>query len=130
MKYPTHIYAKALAEVIADSSKEGEAYSTKVVKNFLALVRRNGDESHLHKILEEAARFARRASGIRKVNVESARALNVAQEKEIAKFLKSGDVVERVIDPELIAGVRLVVDDEMQFDGSLRGKLNQVFKNS
>lgn len=123
MKYPAHIYAKALAEVINDKD------SAKIVKNFLELVRKNGDEMHLRKILEEAARFARGKAGIRKVSVESARTLSPAQEKEIAKFLRSGDVVEHTIDSELIAGVRLVVNDEMQFDGSLRGKLDNVFRN-
>lgn len=128
MRYPTHIYAKALAEVIADTyKKDGEKDSAKIVKNFLELVRRNGDEVHLRKILEEAARFARGAAGIRKVSVESARALTAAQEKEIAKFLKKDDVVERAIDPSIIAGVRLIVDDEMQFDGSLKGKLDALF---
>lgn len=128
MKYPAHIYAKALAEVIADSSKKpNEKESAKIVKNFLELVERNGDGMHLRKILEEAARFARGAAGIRKVSVESARALNTAQEREIAKFLKSDDVVEYELDPELIAGIRLVIDDEMQFDGSLRGKLDKIF---
>ena len=130
MKYPAHIYAKALAEVIVDSSKKGhEKDSATIVKNFLELVRRNGDEMHLRKILEEAARFARGAAGIRKISVESARKLSAVQEQEVKRFLKADDVVERVIDPALIAGVRLVVNDEMQFDGSLRGKLDKVFKN-
>jgi len=130
MKYTAHVYAKALAEVIADSSKKGgEADSAKIVRNFLALVRRNGDESHLRKIIEEAARFARGKAGIRKVTVAAARTLSAAQEKEIAKFLTSGDVVERTIDPALVAGIRIIVNDEAQFDGSLRGKLDKVFKN-
>jgi F0F1-type ATP synthase delta subunit len=130
MKYPAHIYAKALAEVIGNSSKESNAKeSATIVKNFLALVRRNGDEAHLRAIVEEAARFARGKAGIRKVSVESARALTAAQEKEVGKFLKTGDVVERTIDPELIAGIRIVLNDEMQFDGSLRGKLDKVFRN-
>ena len=58
MKYPAHIYAKALVEVLAvsDGSKAKEDVAA---ENFLALVRKNGDEGHLRKILEEAARFAR-----------------------------------------------------------------------
>ncbi len=130
MKYPAHIYAKALSEVIGDTSKKTtEKEAAAIVKNFLELVRRNGDESHLRKILEEAARFARGKAGIRKVSVESARALNAAQEKEVKTFLTAGDVVERTIDPALIAGIRIIVNDEMQFDGSLRGKLDKVFRN-
>ena len=130
MKYPAHIYAEALAEVIGDNTKKlSEQASAAIVRNFLELVRRNGDESHLRKILEEAARFARGKAGIRKVSVESARALSAAQEREIAKFLTAGDVVERTIDPALVAGIRIILNDEMQFDGSLRGKLDNVFRN-
>jgi F0F1-type ATP synthase delta subunit len=128
MKYPTHSYAKALAEVVGEAGSS-QKDSTAIVKNFLELVRRNGDEAHLKKIIEEAGRLARAKSGIRKVSIESARALTNAQEKEIAHFLKAEDVVTHAIDPSLIAGIRFIVDDEMQFDGSLRGKLDNVFRN-
>lgn len=128
MKYPTHSYAKALAEVVGETGA-AQKDSAVIIKNFLELVRRNGDEAHLKKIIEEAGRLARAKSGIRKVSIESARTLTTAQEKEIAQFLKAGDVVEHAIDPTLIAGIRLIVDDEMQFDGSLRGKLDNVFRN-
>src|SRR5882672_82795 len=126
MKHSSHMYAKALAEVVAFAKPLD---GTKIVKNFLALIRKNGDEAHLGKIVEEAARLARARKGIRKVSVESARPLTAAQEKIVAKFLKADDVVDHKIDLSLIAGVRLVLNDEMQFDGSLRGKLDQVFRN-
>jgi len=128
MKYPTHSYAKALAEVVGEAGAS-QKDSAVIMKNFLELVRRNGDEPHLQKIIEEAGRLARAKSGIRKVSIESARALTTAQEQSIGHFLKAKDVVERAIDPTLIAGIRLIVDDEMQFDGSLRGKLDNVFRN-
>jgi F0F1-type ATP synthase delta subunit len=125
MKYSTHLYAKALAEVIADAKPAHEA---QIVKNFLALVRKNGNETHLRKILEEAARMARGKDGVRKVTLETARTPARAQKESLVKsFLKMGDVVEEKIDPELVAGVRIIIDDEKQFDGSLRGKLDRLF---
>jgi F0F1-type ATP synthase delta subunit len=130
MKHAPHVYAKALVEVLEDASKaqhETKAKDDEIAKNFLALVRKNGDESHLKKILEEASRFARGKTGVRKVTVESARALKPAQKETIKKFLKPGDIVEERIDPELIAGIRITLNDELQFDGSLRNKLNQAF---
>jgi F0F1-type ATP synthase delta subunit len=132
MKYPTHIYAKALVEVLADAEKAGAKDTVRnnearFADNFLALVRKNSDEMHLRKILEEAARFARGKSGIRKVTLESARALSTAQRKEVAKFMKPDDVIEERIDPELIAGIRILLDDELQFDGSLKNKLEKAF---
>lgn len=126
MKYPARIYAKALAEIITDPRVVDDAL---VVKNFLALVERNGDSPHLRKILEEAARFARGKGGIRKVILETARPLDNAHRKALGSFMKAGDVVEETLNPELVAGVRIIVDDERQFDGSLKGRMDKLFGN-
>jgi F0F1-type ATP synthase delta subunit len=128
MKYAPHVYAKALVEVLEDAEKKHEtkAKDDVIAKNFLALVRKNGDEGHLKKILEEASRFARGKTGVRKVMVESARALSASQTLAMKHLLKPGDVVESRIDPELIAGVRIILNDELQFDGSLKNKLNRA----
>ena len=126
MKYPSHLYAKALAEAIAAPGVDAAA----IAKNFMVLVVKNGDGRYARKILEEAARFARGKEGLRKVGVESARPLTAAQRREIGAFMQPGDVMEEEIVPDLIAGVRVFVDDEKLFDGSLKGKLDEIFKNS
>ncbi|MGD1003269.1 MAG: F0F1 ATP synthase subunit delta [Minisyncoccia bacterium] len=131
MKYAPHVYAKALVEVLSAPATElgtgpGKKTDDELAKNFLALVRKNGDERYLRKILEEASRFARGKSGVRKVTIESARALIPSQKTLIAHFVKPGDMVEERIDPDLIAGIKIILNDEMQFDGSLKNKLNKV----
>jgi len=118
------MYAKALAEVIL-SAKPTE--SDRIVKNFLALMERNGDAAHMEKVLEEAARFARGKSGVRKVVLQFARTPSAAQRKEAGALMRNGDVVVEAIDPALVAGMRVVVDDEHQLDGSLKGKLDKLF---
>jgi F0F1-type ATP synthase delta subunit len=125
MKYPAHIYAKALAEAIVGT--KGKAAEDAVVKNFIALVRRNGDEAHIRKLVEEAARMVRGRMGVRKVTIETARTPSGAQKKTLEQFIKAGDVVEERIDPALVAGVKIILDDELQFDGSLKGKLDTIF---
>jgi len=126
MKYPAHFYAKALAGVIAEAKGKRE---DEIVKRFVALVRKNGDEMHLRKIVEEAARFVRGKSGVRKVMIEVARAPGDAQRKMLQRLMKPGDVVQEKINPELVAGVKIIVNDEMQFDGSLKGKLDTIFNS-
>jgi F0F1-type ATP synthase delta subunit len=37
------------------------------------------------------------------------------------------DVVEEEIDPSLVAGMKVVVNDERVFDGSLKAKLDKLF---
>jgi len=130
MKYPASLYAKVLAAA-ADSLRSGKdnAREAQIVKNFLALVRRNNDDRHLRKILEEAERLTVRKSGMRKVRIESARAPGMAAEKMINGFLRPKDIVDRKIAPELIAGIKIILNGELQFDGSLKGKLDVMFKN-
>lgn len=124
MKYAPHIYAKALVEVLEDPRVKTET----ATKNFIALVRKNGDEAHVRKILEEASRFSRGRDGIRKVTIASARALTAAQDADVRRFLEKGDVVEKRIEPDLVAGVKIIIDDELQFDGSLKKKLDRALK--
>lgn len=126
MKYSAHIYAKALVEVLSDEEKGSAKDQDRIAKNFIALVRKNGDEGHLRKILEEAAIMARGKSGIRQVTIESARVLSSSQKSALAHFMRPSDVIDERIDPELIAGVKITVNDELQFDGSLRNKLNKA----
>ncbi|SRR5258708_4965891 len=126
MKYPAHIYGKALAEaIVAATVKDRDG----IVKNFLALVRKNGDEPFLRKIVTEAERFVREAEGLRKVTVEVAREPGAHAKAFIKTFAKPGDIFEEKIDPRLIAGVKITVNDDMQFDGSLKGKMDKLFSD-
>lgn len=125
MRYAPHLYAKALAGAIMAPGADGST----IVRNFMALLARNGDEKQARKILEEASRFARGAEGLRKVTIETARSLSTEQRRELTAFLKTTDVVEEEIIPELVAGARVFVNDEELFDGSLKGKLDALFKN-
>lgn len=132
MKYSAHMYAQALVEALDDhvEGHDGKAKNETVIgKNFLELVRKNGDEGHLAKILEEASRLSRKKSGVRKITIESARELNPSQKTAVKHFMHAHDVVEERIDPELIAGIRITVNDETQFDGSLKNKLNKALGN-
>ncbi len=126
MKYPAHIYAKALVELMADAA---ESKHEGIARKFVALVEKNGDGMHLKKILEEAARLERGRMGIRKVVLESARPLTPTQKKKLMQFTTKEDVIQERIDPALVAGARIFVDDELEFDGSLGGKLNAIFGN-
>lgn len=117
MKYSPRLYAQALA---AAKGKE-------VIPNFLKLLRKNGDERLLPKIVAEAEKLILVKSGRRKVVIESARPLSDQQKKLLHKALKPGDVVEEKISPELVAGVKIIVNNELQFDATLARKLKKMF---
>lgn len=125
MKYSTHTYSKALVEALAGA--KGTESEKAMGERFLALVRRHGDEASLSKILVEADRLMRARNGTRRLVVESARGLNTKAKSLVAALAHAGDVIEEKIDPALIAGIKVTANDEVQFDASLRKKLDAVF---
>jgi F0F1-type ATP synthase delta subunit len=126
MKYKPELYAKAFAR--AAEGPLSPAAEKKLVENLIATATKNGDRNALPKILAEAEKLLRRKEGVRKVVIASARPLGKEAKAEVKKLLKKGDVVEEAVDPELQAGITVTVDDELQFDGSLRHKLDKLFR--
>jgi F0F1-type ATP synthase delta subunit len=120
VKYKPKQYAQALAEIMTESK-----VNDKVVANFLKLLERNNDLKKSKEILNQAENIFVKKSGRRKVVVETARKID---KESVKKFVKKGDLVYEKIRPELIAGVRIVVDDESQLDFSMKRKLQELFK--
>lgn len=112
MKYQAKIYAKALADLLS-SNKEDE-----IVDNFLKLLEKNRDMSKAGKIIELARNIYAKKSGKKIITIETAR--------KIGKIIK-GDIVEEKITPELIAGVRITINNEKQLDNSISAKLKKIF---
>jgi len=124
MKYSTLTYAEALADV-AREAHAGDV--PRIQKNFLELLRRSGDEAHLSKILVEAERIMRAKDGSKHFVVTTARKQKMAAHEILKDLVGPHDAVTESVDPTLVAGMRVVVNDEMVFDGSLRSKLEKMF---
>lgn len=125
MKIPAKIYARAFAE--AAYGKHSPETGKKMAKNFVTLVRKNGDGASLPKIFEAAEKMLREKEGVRKVMIETARPLSDKLRKNLHALAGKKDLVEERVAPSLIAGVRLTVDDERQFDATLKKRLQQIF---
>lgn len=125
MKYGYRLYAEALADAIGKDPK-GPA-EKKIRTNFIALLQKNGDMSQLSRILGETERILMRRSGRRRVMLETARPPTPANRAEIKKLFEARDSVEERITPELVAGIRVTVNDELQWDGSLAKKIRTIF---
>ncbi|RME59275.1 hypothetical protein D6779_04675 [Candidatus Parcubacteria bacterium] len=129
MKYPSSYYARALAEVLATDNLSEEAQA-RICQRFLALLTRHGMRARAKKILREAERLLLARTGRRKVDIEFARTPQESADKLFGSFLKSSDVVTTRLNPALIAGVRLTINDTMRLDCSLKRKLQQMFPNA
>lgn len=122
MKHKTTHYAKALADVMID--KKSTADSKKISVNFLRLLEKNGDLKRAKEIILLAESIYFKKTGYKKITLETAR--NVQKEDLLKSFVKKGDVVEEKVRPELIAGIKIIVNGEKQLDNSLLAKLHTL----
>jgi len=116
------IYAKALASVIYD----GKVENSKIVKNFTNLLISSGYDKKSKEILELAENILLAKQGKRKIIFETARKMMSEQKKILEKFVKEGDVVKEKINPELIAGIKIIINESQQFDVSMQNKLQKI----
>ena len=86
----------------------------------------SGYERKSKEILDLAEDLLLKKQGKRKIIFETARKITTSQKKLLESFVKKGDVVKEKINPELIAGIKIIINNEKQFDNSMLSKLNNI----
>ena len=119
----TKLYAQALAEVLAKKGVDEK----KVASNFTKILISAGLEKKSTDILDLAEDFLLAKQGKRKITLETARKMTPSQKKLMSGFVKQGDIVKEKINPELIAGLKILINNEKQFDASMLKKINNLF---
>jgi F0F1-type ATP synthase delta subunit len=121
-KDKTKLYAKALAEIIFN----GKADDKKIINNFVKILVSAGLEGKAKEILSLAESLLLVKQGKSKVTLETARKMTASQKKMSESFAKKGDIVEEKINPELIAGIKIIINGSKQFDASMQSKLQKI----
>jgi F0F1-type ATP synthase delta subunit len=125
MKIPAKLYAKVFSEI---TKGKNSAEIERLAKKLAAVIVKNGDSNRAREILKFAERYAREAAGKHLVNVETARELPENLYAEIVRKLGEDKYdFAKNINEDLVAGAKLTIDDERQFDLSLRAILNNLF---
>ena len=118
------IYAKALAEVLFKKGIDEK----KIINNFVRLLASAGYEKKVKEILGMAEDMLLAKQGRRKITFETARKITPSQKKILESFAKGGDIVKEKINTDLIAGIKVIINDSKQFDASMQNKLRNIIK--
>lgn len=124
MKYPAETYAEAFRQSV-EVAPEKEKSAT--VKRFVRLLEKNGDISRAEKITAAVEKLMVKAKGGRWATLEFARPIEPKVKRRITNIFSSRDKIEEKINTALIAGVRVTLDGEKEFDNSLQRKLKKLF---
>ena len=118
------LYALALADVIAKKISLQE--EKKVIYNFLKLLEKNGKLKNAKKIISLTQKYYLEKTGNKSIILQTARKSDT---KSLLKSLyKEGDIAEEKVNPALIAGIKIIINNEKQLDFSLSKKLNDIFR--
>ena len=120
MKHKAKLYAKALAEIITEGKTAG------VARAFFNLLEKNGDMKKAAEIVALAERQLLKQGGNRQIVLQTAREADA--EGLMKAIAKKGDAVKLETKPDLVAGVKIIIDNEKQLDFSLKSKLDAIFK--
>ena len=124
-KYSLISLAKALAEL--SSEKMSADKESKAIDGFIRILQQHGMLSKSDKIINLAKDYLLQKKGNNVAVIKTSRPINDSQKKLATSFLKSGDKISYETDPNLIAGMKITINDEKQLDFSLRRKIEETF---
>ncbi|MEK7562186.1 MAG: F0F1 ATP synthase subunit delta [Patescibacteria group bacterium] len=117
------LYARALVEAVL----KPEADESKIKDNFIKFLQKNGDMSKAGQIVSLAKKIFIKKTGRRQLTIESARKIKAKQKELVESILRKGDIVDEKINKDLLAGIKIIIDGEKQFDASMQKKLQNIF---
>lgn len=126
MNYSSKFYALALHEALNMTKTDSDI--KKCINNFLFLIKKNRDQKKIKNIILALEKIIVKENGGRKILVESARPLNTINEKIVESLIKKTDIVEKKINSDLIAGIKININDELLLDGSFATKIKKILK--
>jgi len=115
-------YARAFFE----STAEGVPYEI-AKERLLGLLAKNGDAHRAARVVYEIEKLEVAKQSGMMVQVEFAHEPQRLDEKKIRDQFTMTDRITSRINPELIAGTRITLNDESELDLSLAGKMRMLF---
>lgn len=116
-------YATALYESLAEAKPSAQ---DAVIKSFAAILAKNYDRSMLSRIIAQLKKLERSRGGAHDVVVTSARPLERSMIKEIEKKVGGKSNIQEVIDPLVLGGIKVLINDELVIDGTYRARIARL----
>lgn len=124
MRYSPRQYAKALLSLLAGRKPPEQK---ELIRRFLSLLSKKRDRSRLGLIVREFEKQHIAALRIKKVCLESADPIPARVKKEMETLLGRNLLFQEKINPALIAGIKILVNDELLIDASAATQISRIF---
>ena len=118
--------AKQYANALFDSLSEKAIKPDVLVKRFAEIVVKNYDRSLLPKIVMQFKKLERTHGGAHEVLVTSARPLEKTVLKEVQAKVGANSRIIEIIDPSVLGGMKVLVNDELVIDGTFKTRIARL----
>lgn len=124
MKHSARQYAEALIDALhGKEDKERLA----VLRRFVRLLRRKGDNRQLKRIAVQYEKYLLKREKRVKLEVSSPEALSDKTRKALKEAVGKDLLLIEKIDPSLLAGIQILLDDTVLIDATGRRMLETLF---
>lgn len=124
MRYTIAHYARALANAMEGASSRD---IKSVARNVVRLLRKKKSVSKLPLILRKAKRHYFDKKNITTIDIISAAPLLSATRKEVRRVAGAGARIHEMARPEVIAGIKIIVNDTYCIDATAAGIMQKLF---
>lgn len=125
MRYSPKQYALALWSALKDKIAKEQK---NILHNFLQLTVKNRDLSRLNLIINAVEREERKTKGILKVEISSPYPASEGLKTKLKKILKSKIFFVDKIDPRLLAGIKILIENETLIDSTAKNQIVKMLK--
>lgn len=125
MKYTIYTYVKALLDCIENKSEQERKEN---IRRFLFFLQKNKDLSKLPAIVREFEKKYLNKIGFKKVYLESASPVSEETINKIQNILGKDIFFIKKINYDLLAGIKILINDEFLIDSTAKRHLNNFFK--
>lgn len=124
MRYSPKQYAQAL-RVLTEGREEKVGQGT--INKFLRVVQNRKDWKKIGLILREIEKLYLVSSHSLKVEVESPAPLSSLVKNKIMSTLGKQALLQEKIRPELLAGIKILINNDILIDATAKRKLDEIF---
>lgn len=123
MRYSAKQYSASLISALEGKSDSDQQAS---IKRFMTMLQRNGDFSKRQLIAREIKKQYLTKEGTKDVVVEVASEVS-GMKKELESALGGKILLKEEINPSILGGVKILINEEILIDASVRSRLNKLF---
>ena len=124
MNYSVRHYAQALSDALENKPA---SHTPAIASTFVAVLRKHRKLTKLPFILQAVERIEFKKQGLVKVEVESASPLSDDIKESIIQSVGGRVFLTERIRPDILAGVRITIDDEFFIDASALRQIQRMF---